>query len=213
VRLGNFVDTDGYTKTMALVWILGRTSIFFLSALLLSCAVAPAEHLLPRRSAVYISLEIWHSESSKAETLMVDTDLALFQGRWFEIGLPAPNGDVGGGADANSEVQGLHLGKMRLLPRRNGDWRWGGEFRLRLYPNPRKENPLLPGTSWKGASKMRRNLLPRMDGKWNEVVLPFENSAATYRVRIHMEPDPVWELERMMLEMQAHSRTDTTHTK
>ena len=104
MRLGNFVDTDDYTKTMALMWLLGRTAIFFLSALLLGCAVSPAEHLLPRRSAVYISLEIWSSESPTAETLMVDTDLALLQGRWFEIGLPAPNGDVGAGADTNPEV-------------------------------------------------------------------------------------------------------------
>lgn len=186
---------------MALAWKLGRTTAIFLSTFLLSCSVSPAEHLLPRRSAVYISLEIWCGEGEAAENLIVNNDFALHQGRWFEIGLPDPT------------TNGLHLGKIRLLPRRNGDWRWGGEFRLRLYPNPRKENPLLPGTSWKGAAERRRNLLPRMDGKWDESVSPFENSTVTYRMRIRMEPDPVWELERMMLEMQAHSRAETNHTK
>lgn len=196
---------------MALAWNLGRTTALCLSTCLLSCAVSPAEHLLPRRSAVYISLEIWRSEGPTAEQLIIDTDVALHQGRWFELGLPEPTARAG--VDTSPQSQAHHLGKIRLLPGRNGDLRWGGEFRLRLYPNPRAENPLLPGTSWKGAAEMRRNLLPRMDGKWDETVLPFENSTATYRVRIHMEPDPVWELERMMLEMQAHSRAETTHTK
>lgn len=155
-------------------------ALLFFSA----CSISPAEGIFPRRSAVYTTLSLEFFDTKQGWAPLIQTQSAGRQGFWQEFGIRAPQ-------------NGPRMsGKVRLLPRRGGDFRWTAQIEVRLLPHTSSGNLLLPETSWKKASSKIAHLLPRADGTWDfQIALPMPYPSLI-RGHLQLEPDPIWELER-----------------
>ena len=164
-----------------------------LGAILLfsSCSISPAEGIFPRRSAVYTTLSLETFQETLGWVPLLQTQSAARHGFWQEFGIPTASN------------QPSFFGRVRLLARRGGDFRWTAQIEVRLLPGTTLDNPLLPETSWKGAFSKTTHLLPRTDGTWDfQFSLP-ASFPSQLRGHLQLEPDPIWELERQWLEARS----------